>query len=112
MQEHGLYIATSVSLYLLLMSNLTLLRKVYILELTFPPSPLCFWSDWHLSSGLATVLIEAPDLIASEIKTPSYIQEQCQMMGLPTSGNAGGLQSVSPNKSQGIVVLTLTIFLT
>jgi iron transport multicopper oxidase len=51
--------------------------------------------DWHLSSGLAAILIEAPDLIQSNIATPQYISDQCTKMGKPISGNAGGVQSVS-----------------
>ncbi|UZJ54147.1 hypothetical protein CBS101457_003467 [Exobasidium rhododendri] len=50
--------------------------------------------DWHLSSGLAAVFIEAPDQM-NLLKTPSVLAEQCQMMGMPSTGNAGGLQSTT-----------------
>ena len=56
--------------------------------------------DWHLSSGLAAVFVEAPDQM-STIQTPAALSEQCRMMNMPASGNAGGLQSVSEPTWEG-----------
>lgn len=50
--------------------------------------------DWHLTQGLAAVVLEAPELLSSRLTLPGYFAEQCAGMGHPSSGNAGGLQSV------------------
>lgn len=53
--------------------------------------------DWHLSAGLAAVIISAPELAASQLRLPSEMAEQCRMMNLPTSGNAGGIENSLTN---------------
>lgn len=51
--------------------------------------------DFHLTSGLAMVVIEAPEQIQKNLNVPSYMYQQCQQQGLPYTGNAGGLQSLT-----------------
>ena len=48
--------------------------------------------DWHLSAGLAMLLIQAPKEAKEMLKVPSYLTQQCQMQGLPVHGNAGGVR--------------------
>ncbi|KIM52502.1 Ferroxidase [Scleroderma citrinum Foug A] len=53
--------------------------------------------EWHLESGLAIQLIEAP-LVAQERAVgniPSFIYEQCAALGVPSSGNAAGHASTT-----------------
>ena len=45
---------------------------------------------WHLESGLALTFIEAPTEMQTLIHPPTYVAEQCGMLGFPTSGNAAG----------------------
>ncbi|PWN37839.1 multi copper oxidase [Meira miltonrushii] len=49
--------------------------------------------DWHLAVGLAMVVIEAPEKIQENLQVPAYMFQQCHQQGLPSSGNAGGLES-------------------
>lgn len=51
--------------------------------------------DWHLSSGLAAIIMEATDQIQENLKLPASMDEQCKAFGLPFSGNAGGVQSLT-----------------
>lgn len=51
--------------------------------------------QWHLESGLAAVFIEAPEQMQKLLKVPSFIADQCSTDGRATTGNAGGLNSVS-----------------
>lgn len=51
--------------------------------------------DWHLSSGLAVVFIEAPEKIPENSKVPQVLYDQCAHWGLPTSGNVVGLNSTT-----------------
>ena len=48
--------------------------------------------DWHLSAGLAMLLIQAPKEAKEMLKVPSDLTQQCQMQGLPVHGNAGGVR--------------------
>ena len=47
--------------------------------------------DWHLSSGLAMLVLVAPDQVARTIDVPDVIPQQCRQLGYPTAGNAGGV---------------------
>ena len=51
--------------------------------------------DFHLSVGLAMVLIEAPEKIQENIKIPPSMFQQCKQQGLPFTGNAGGIESMT-----------------
>ncbi|KAG9035834.1 ferroxidase fet3 [Tulasnella sp. JGI-2019a] len=57
--------------------------------------------DWHLSSGLAWVLVEAPTVLASSetYRAPSMIYSQCAQQNIPTSGNAAGHNDSASNYS-------------
>lgn len=46
--------------------------------------------DWHLSAGMAMLMIQAPDQ-ASSLHVPKVLKDQCKMQGFPISGNAGGI---------------------
>ncbi|KAG6332533.1 hypothetical protein ID866_6557 [Astraeus odoratus] len=53
--------------------------------------------EWHLEAGLAVQFIEAP-LQAQERAAgviPSYVYDQCAMLGTPSSGNAAGHASTT-----------------
>ncbi|GAC73338.1 multicopper oxidases [Moesziomyces antarcticus T-34] len=52
--------------------------------------------DPHLVSGLASIFIEAPDVLSNDyLNVPSYIKNQCQAQGIATTGNAVGLNSTT-----------------
>ncbi len=52
--------------------------------------------DPHLVSGLASIFIEAPDVLANDyLSVPGYIKDQCQAQGIKTTGNAVGLNSTT-----------------
>ncbi|OXC70368.1 hypothetical protein AYX13_00838 [Cryptococcus neoformans] len=51
--------------------------------------------DWHLSSGLAAVFIEAPEKFQENTVVPQTIVDHCKYWGLPTSGNVVGLNSTT-----------------
>lgn len=51
--------------------------------------------DWHLSVGLAALVITSPGEFMNNITVPQGMLQQCQAQGLPYSGNAGGLQSLT-----------------
>lgn len=44
--------------------------------------------DWHLSSGLGMLLIEAPTQIQERVKIPQQQYDACKAAGVPYSGNA------------------------
>ncbi|WFD28472.1 hypothetical protein MNAN1_003483 [Malassezia nana] len=48
--------------------------------------------DWHLSSGLAMIVLVAPDQVAQSMDVPDVIAQQCRQLGFSTSGNAGGIR--------------------
>ncbi|WVO16800.1 hypothetical protein L204_104486 [Cryptococcus depauperatus] len=52
--------------------------------------------DWHLSSGLAAVLVEAPERFAGEkANVPERIYDHCRAWKMGTEGNVVGTYSVS-----------------
>jgi len=56
--------------------------------------------DWHLSSGLAVVFIEAPEKLQESARMPQALYDQCDYWGLPTSGNVVGKNSTTDMKGQ------------
>jgi hypothetical protein len=56
--------------------------------------------DWHLSSGLAVVFIEAPERLQQTSQAPQVIYDQCEYWGKPTSGNVVGKNSTTDFKGQ------------
>ncbi|ADV25598.1 acidic laccase [Cryptococcus gattii E566] len=58
--------------------------------------------DWHLSSGLAAVMIEAPEQFQSDSASavPSQITDQCKWWGKGTEGNVVGKFSTTDFKGQ------------
>ncbi|KAF9093929.1 hypothetical protein BGX23_002698 [Mortierella sp. AD031] len=78
--------------------------------------------EWHLSAGLATTIVEAPEVMPSVLSVDPTHLEHCRALGLPFSGNAAGNQgldmtgaNVGPNllpgtfTAKGIVALFFTI---
>lgn len=59
-------------------------------------------SDWHLSSGLASTFIVAPELMQSQQTLPSFMPEHCAALNIPSSGNAVGLFSTTDLSGQPI----------
>ena len=53
--------------------------------------------DWHLTSGLGLIAIAAPEVMAKEMTVPSTVYEHCQMQGISTTGNAGGIANSTTN---------------
>lgn len=51
--------------------------------------------DWHFSSGLAALLVEAPELINERMTLDPQQLAMCGAQGISTSGNAGGLNSTT-----------------
>ena len=35
--------------------------------------------DWHVSAGLAMVMVQAPEKAKEDLKVPSYVEEQCKV---------------------------------
>jgi len=78
--------------------------------------------EWHLQAGLATTIIEAPELMKDRLKIdPTHI-DHCKALGIPYSGNAAGNEgldltgaNVGPDPlsgkftGKGIVALVFTI---
>ena len=57
--------------------------------------------DWHLSSGLAAVFIEAPEVFQKNASlVPQEMLDQCKHWNTPTSGNVVGLDSTTDFKGQ------------
>jgi iron transport multicopper oxidase len=46
--------------------------------------------DWHLASGLAVTLVEAPLELQKSLKIPDDHYAACHDSGTPTQGNAAG----------------------
>ncbi|KAI0790435.1 Fet3 protein [Abortiporus biennis] len=44
--------------------------------------------EWHLEAGLAITFIEAPSLAQERASIPQFVYDQCDALGIPTSGNA------------------------
>lgn len=57
-------------------------------------------SDWHLSSGLASTFIVAPELMQANQRLPGFVTSQCEALGIPSSGNAVGLFSTTDLSGQ------------
>ena len=56
--------------------------------------------DWHLSSGLAVVFVEAPEKLQQSPRMPQALYDQCDYWGLPTSGNVIGKNSTTDMEGQ------------
>jgi len=57
--------------------------------------------DWHLSSGLAAVFIEGPEVFQQNASAvPQAIYDQCKYWNTPTAGNVVGLNSTTDFKGQ------------
>ncbi|KAI1309734.1 hypothetical protein EDD11_003986 [Mortierella claussenii] len=78
--------------------------------------------EWHLQAGLATTIIEAPEIMPSVLKIDPSHYEHCKALGIPYSGNAAGNEgldmtgaSLGPDPlpgtftGKGIVALIFTI---
>ncbi|KAI9498290.1 multicopper oxidase-domain-containing protein [Zychaea mexicana] len=46
--------------------------------------------EWHLESGLAAVMIEAPDVAQQRLTLPQAFQDMCEAGGYSTTGNGAG----------------------
>ncbi|KAF9155690.1 hypothetical protein BG015_008921 [Linnemannia schmuckeri] len=78
--------------------------------------------EWHLQAGLATTIIEAPEVMPSVLKIdPTHI-EHCKALGIPYRGNAAGNEGLNLDganlgpdplpgtfTAKGIVALVFTI---
>ena len=51
-------------------------------------------SDWHLSSGLAAVLVTGTPIVQETFKLPQFMIDQCAAQNVPTTGNAVGIMWV------------------
>lgn len=56
--------------------------------------------DWHLSSGLAAVFIEAPEVMQKTLKMPQQMLDHCKAQNVPTSGNVVGKMSATDMNGQ------------
>ncbi|WOO80563.1 Iron multicopper oxidase fer1 [Vanrija pseudolonga] len=56
--------------------------------------------DWHLTSGLAVVFIEAPDVMQKTLTVPQQMYDHCKFFKQATSGNVVGLNSTTDFKGQ------------
>ena len=46
--------------------------------------------DWHLSQGLAVLMVEAPDVMQQTINVPENHYQICKAANVPSAGNAAG----------------------
>ncbi|KAL6301418.1 Fet3 protein [Sparassis latifolia] len=51
--------------------------------------------EWHLEVGLALQLVEAPLIAQERSQVPQFMNDQCQALGMPYSGNAAGHTSAT-----------------
>ena len=51
--------------------------------------------EWHLEVGLAVQFIEAPLIAQERADLPQFMYDQCDALGMPTSGNAAGHASAT-----------------
>lgn len=52
--------------------------------------------DWHMSSGLAAVFIEAPEKMQESVSSvPQVFRDHCEYWNMPTEGNVVGKMSVT-----------------
>ncbi|KAF9585244.1 hypothetical protein BGW38_003259 [Lunasporangiospora selenospora] len=78
--------------------------------------------EWHLQAGLATTLIEAPEIMPSVLKIDQSHFDHCKALGIPYTGNAAGKEgldlegaNLGPDPlpgtftGKGIVALVFTI---
>jgi iron transport multicopper oxidase len=56
--------------------------------------------EWHLESGLAAIVFEAPNEAQQRIKVPQFMIDQCASQQIPTSGNAVGKNSTTDLKGE------------
>lgn len=56
--------------------------------------------DWHLSSGLAMVFVEAPDVMQKNFQIPAQMYDHCKIKDIPTTGNVVGKNSTSDMEGQ------------
>jgi iron transport multicopper oxidase len=56
--------------------------------------------DWHLSSGLAAVFIEAPEQMQEKLTVPQFMLDQCAAQNIPTTGNVVGKMSTTDTKGE------------
>lgn len=56
--------------------------------------------DWHLSSGLAAVFVEAPEVLQANNTIPQVMYDQCTKMGQKSTGNVVGLNSTTDFSGQ------------
>ncbi|KAI8981945.1 Cupredoxin [Mycotypha africana] len=50
--------------------------------------------DWHLESGLAALMIEAPDVVQNTMKLPQAFMDVCEAGNNPATGNAAGKEGL------------------
>lgn len=78
--------------------------------------------EWHLQAGLATTIIEAPEIMPSVLKIDQSHFDHCKALGIPYTGNAAGKDgldldgaNVGPDPlpgtftGKGVVALVFTI---
>ncbi|KAH8110260.1 Fet3 protein [Phellopilus nigrolimitatus] len=54
--------------------------------------------EWHLESGLAVTFVTSPTAMlaaAADDPVPGFLYDQCAALGVPTAGNAAGLNSTT-----------------
>ncbi|KAJ2777260.1 ferroxidase fet3 [Coemansia interrupta] len=63
--------------------------------------------QFHQEQGLAMVFVEAPYLINSTLTLPAGLKQNCEIMGIPTQGNAMGRNGLDlPDEPRGPFPLT------
>ncbi|BEI84084.1 hypothetical protein CcaverHIS002_0406880 [Cutaneotrichosporon cavernicola] len=56
--------------------------------------------DWHLTSGLALVFVEAPDVMQQTLQIPQQLKDLCTDQHIPAQGNVVGKFSTTDFKGQ------------
>ncbi|KAI9277183.1 Cupredoxin [Phascolomyces articulosus] len=50
--------------------------------------------EWHLESGLAAVMVEAPEIAQQRLKMPQEYNDICEAAGISSTGNAAGKEGL------------------
>lgn len=67
--------------------------------------------EWHLESGLAVTLIEAPDVAQQRMAFPQEMKDLCTAGGIPATGNGAGKEGLDLSGAPGPVTLIYDGFL-
>ncbi|KAJ2961495.1 hypothetical protein NQZ79_g3313 [Umbelopsis isabellina] len=66
--------------------------------------------EWHLESGLAAQVIEAPELMPQRLQPPQQLYDNCKALGWSVEGNAAGKQGLDVSGAPSGVTIPIDGF--